>query len=62
MFEIDDTPKEPELTAMQIAWQMAMDRAGDKGKTVKVKSVKSATKEQEELLSRTLEKRVPTGG
>lgn len=62
VFEIDDTPKEPELTAMQIAWQMAMDRAGDKGKPVKIKSVKSAPKEQEDLLSRTLEKRVPTGG
>jgi predicted RNA-binding protein with RPS1 domain len=62
VFEVDDTPKEPELTAMQIAWQMAMDRAGDKGKPVKIKSVKSATKEQEDLLSRTLEKRVPTGG
>lgn len=60
--EVDETPKEPELTAMQIAWQMAMERSGDKGKTVKVKSVKSASREQEEILSRTLDKRVPTGG
>ena len=59
--EIDDTPKEPELTAMQIAWQMAMERSGNKVKAVKVKSVKSA-REQEEILSRTLDKRVPTGG
>ena len=60
--EVDDTPKEPELTAMQIAWQMAMDRSGNKGKPVKVKSAKSASREQEEILSRTLDKRVPTGG
>ncbi len=62
MVEIDDTPKEPELTAMQIAWQMAMERSG-KSKSVKVKSVKGgATREQEEILNRTLDKRVPTGG
>jgi predicted RNA-binding protein with RPS1 domain len=61
MVEVDETPKEPELTAMQIAWQMAMERSGGKGKTVKIKSVKSS-REQDELLSRTLEKRVPTGG
>lgn len=61
MFEVDETPKEPELTAMQIAWQMAMERSGNKVKTVKVKPVKSA-REQEDILSRTLDKRVPTGG
>ena len=59
---VNETPKEPELTAMQIAWQMAMDRSGNKGKPVKVKSAKSASREQEEILSRTLDKRVPTGG
>ena len=58
---VDDTPKEPELTVMQIAWQMAMERSGGKAKAVKVKTVKSA-REQEEILSRTLDKRVPTGG
>jgi ribosomal protein S1 len=61
-YEMDETPKEPELTAMQIAWQMAMDRAKDKDKPVKVKSVKSTSDEQAEILSRTLEKRLPTGG
>jgi ribosomal protein S1 len=57
-------PKEPELTAMQIAWQMAMDRAKSttKDRSVKVKAVKSFSSEQEEILSRTLEKRLPTGG
>ena len=59
--EVDETPKEPELTAMQIAWQMAMERSDNKGKAVKVKSVKSASREQEEILSRTLEKQVTTG-
>ena len=58
---VDDTPKEPELTVMQIAWQMAMERSSGKAKAVKVKTVKSA-REQEEILSRTLDKRVPTGG
>jgi len=61
-FEINEAPKEPELTAMQIAWQMAMDRANTKDKSVKVKSVKSASSEQEDILSRTLDKRLPTGG
>jgi small subunit ribosomal protein S1 len=61
-YEIDDTPKEPEMTAMQIAWQMAMDRAKTKDKGVKVKSVKGASSEQEDILTRTLEKRLPTGG
>ena len=59
--EIPSEPKEPELTAMQIAWQMAMERAGGKDKPVKVKSIKSS-REQEDILSRTLDKRLPTGG
>jgi ribosomal protein S1 len=59
---INETPKEPEMTAMQIAWQMAMDRAKSKDKGVKVKAVKSSASEREEILSRTLEKRLPTGG
>ena len=61
-FEINETPKEPEPTAMQIAWQMAMDRAKTKDKGVKVKTAKSTSSEQEGILSRTLEKRLPTGG
>lgn len=61
-YEINEAPKEPELTAMQIAWQMAMDRTKAKEKGVKVKAVKSASSEQEDILSRTLEKRLPTGG
>jgi small subunit ribosomal protein S1 len=54
--------KEPELTAMQIAWQEALDKANT-DKSFKMKRVKSNTSpEQEEILSRTLEKRLPTGG
>jgi ribosomal protein S1 len=51
---------EPELTAMQIAWQSAQDRAKSR-KSQKSKRIKSSTIEQEDILSRTLEKRLPTG-
>lgn len=54
--------KEPELTAMQIAWQEALDKA-NADKSFKVKRVKSNTsQEQEDIINRTLEKRLPTGG
>lgn len=54
-----DEPKEPELTAMQIAWQEALNRSGaDKHR----KNKSAVTQEQEDILSRTLEKRLPTGG
>ena len=57
-----EEPKEPELTAMQIAWQEALNKANaDKG--FKVKRAKSGlSQEQEEILDRTLKKRLPTGG
>lgn len=62
-FEMEETPKEPELTAMQIAWQMAMDRSNSREKSVKIKPVKSSVaSEQEDILNRTLEKQLPTGG
>ena len=54
--------KEPELTAMQIAWQEALNRSGE-GKEIKFRKNKaSVSNEQEDLLNRTLEKRLPTGG
>ena len=54
--------KEPELTAMQIAWQEALNRSGD-GKEIKFRKTKAGvSSEQEALLNRTLEKRLPTGG
>lgn len=57
-----EEPKEPELTAMQIAWQEALNRSGD-SKDFKIKKNKTAvSQEQEEILNRTLEKRLPTGG
>lgn len=59
---VDNTPREPELTAMQIAWQLAMDRSKAKDKPVKVKSAKSTPNEQADILNRTLEKQLPTGG
>lgn len=60
--EMDETPKEPELTAMQIAWQMAMERSNSRDKSLKIKPVKSASNEQADILNRTLEKQLPTGG
>ncbi len=52
---------EPELTGMQVAWQAAQERAKSKAKTQRGKRVKSNSSEQEDILSRTLEKRLPTG-
>jgi ribosomal protein S1 len=57
-----EEPREPELTAMQIAWQEALNRSGD-SKDFKMRKNKAAvSQEQEEILNRTLEKRIPTGG
>ena len=55
----DDGPKEPELTAMQIAWQDALNRSGGEKHR---KSKTSVSQEREDIISRTLEKRIPTGG
>jgi small subunit ribosomal protein S1 len=52
---------EPELTGMQVAWQVAQERAKSKAKSQRVKRSKSSSAEQEDILSRTLEKRLPTG-
>jgi transcriptional accessory protein Tex/SPT6 len=60
-FDVQDEPKEPELTGMQIAWQEALDRANARDKGEKTKRKKNGTDEQEDILNRTLEKRVPTG-
>jgi hypothetical protein len=46
---------------MQIAWQEALDRANERGKGSKSKRVKAGTDEQEDILDRTLKKRLPTG-
>jgi predicted RNA-binding protein with RPS1 domain len=61
-FEMEaEEPTEPQLTAMQVAWQQALERSKSHGK-VRVKSYKSATNEQEDLFNRTLEKRVAVNG
>ena len=60
--EVQEEPSEPEMTAMQIAWQEALDRANARDKGSKSKRVKAGTSdEQEDILNRTLEKRLPTG-
>jgi ribosomal protein S1 len=59
--EVQEEPKEPELTAMQIAWQEALDRANERRKGAKSKRVKAGSDEQEDILDRTLKKRLPTG-
>jgi small subunit ribosomal protein S1 len=51
----------PEQTAMEIAWQTAQERANSKRRGNRVKREKPDASEREEILSRTLEKRLPTG-
>ncbi len=54
--------KDPELTVMQLAWQEALNKA-NADRAYKVKRSKSnVSQEQEDLLDRTLKKRLPTGG
>ena len=54
--------KEAELTAMQIAWQEALNKANAE-RSFKVKRAKSnVSREQEDILDRTMKKRLPTGG
>ena len=61
-YEVEaEVSNEPQFTGMQVAWQQALERAKGKSK-IRRKSIKSASQEQEELLSKTLEKRLPTGG
>lgn len=58
-----ETPAQPVLpdpTAFEIAWQQALQRSESK-KGQKVKKAKPADKDQEDLLHRTLETRLPTG-
>jgi predicted RNA-binding protein with RPS1 domain len=54
-----EVSNEPQFTAMQIAWQEALERSKGRGK-VRAKSYKAANEEQEDIFSRTLEKRVST--
>jgi small subunit ribosomal protein S1 len=56
-----EVSNEPQYTAMQIAWQEALEKSKRRNK-IRRKSIKTNSEEQEELLSNTLEKRLPTGG
>jgi ribosomal protein S1 len=57
---VDPEPREPELTAFQIAFQRAQERA--EGKQAKTKKGKAAaSQESEEIFDRTLKNRLPTG-
>ena len=60
MAEFDDTPKVPEHTAMEMAWKAALDRAKSDKKSSKATKLKedTSTKEQEDILARTLEQRI----
>lgn len=57
----EEVSNEPQYTAMQVAWQQALDKANGK-KNIRAKSIKTTSKEQENLFNSTLEKRLPTGG
>ncbi|HSL28143.1 MAG TPA: S1 RNA-binding domain-containing protein [Anaerolineales bacterium] len=65
--EVDEVPaqeedREPEMTAMQIAWQQALDKA-NADRSYKMKRAKPGlSREQEDILDRTMKKRLPTGG
>jgi ribosomal protein S1 len=59
---VQEEDREPEMTAMQIAWQEALDKANAE-RAYKVKRSKpSISREQEDILDRTMKKRLPTGG
>jgi small subunit ribosomal protein S1 len=65
--EMDPDPEaeahtEPQMTAMQVAWQEALERSKGRDKIRQPKTVKAISEEQEEILNRTLKKRLPTGG
>lgn len=52
---------EPELTDMQVAWQEALGKSKTAAKPRRQKAPKARSKEQEEIVNRTLEHRLPTG-
>lgn len=53
--------KELERTAMEIAWQQALDKS-KRDKELKTRRMKVSSDESEEIFNRTLTKRLPTGG
>jgi small subunit ribosomal protein S1 len=59
--KVESTPAEPEPTAFEHAWQEALERSNQK-KSPKPSQTKAPSKEQAEIIDRTLEKRLPAGG
>jgi small subunit ribosomal protein S1 len=57
---VNEPPAEDEPTYMEIAMRAAMEKAKDKKKKADGTKAKPASKEQEDLLSRTLENKVQT--
>jgi small subunit ribosomal protein S1 len=57
---INEPPAENEPTFMEIAMREAMEKAKDRKKKADERKTKAVSKEQEELLSRTLENKVQT--
>jgi small subunit ribosomal protein S1 len=57
---INEPPAENEPTFMEIAMREAMEKAKDRKKKADDRKTKAVSKEQEELLSRTLENKVQT--
>lgn len=60
LLETINEPAEAEPTAMEIAMRAAMEKAKDRKKIQESKKNKSGSKEQEDILSRTLENKVQT--
>jgi predicted RNA-binding protein with RPS1 domain len=61
--EPEPVSTEPEMTAMQIAWLQAQERSKSRSQEQKAKQrSKAASQESEDIFTRTLEKRLPTGG
>ncbi len=60
LLESINEPAEAEPTAMEIAMRAAMEKAKDRKKNQESKKNKLSSKEQEDLLSRTLENKVQT--
>ncbi len=57
-----EPPAPPEPTVFELAWQEALEKQGSKKVAKKDKKVKSSNKQQDDILSRTLQDRLPTGG
>jgi small subunit ribosomal protein S1 len=57
-----EEPAQPDPTVFELAWQEALDKQKAKKVVKKTKKVNSTSKQQDDILARTLEERLPTGG